>query len=85
MAKTSPGLESRIASAHRCVFFAAEEAARIGADGIEEDLRAILAELHRVGMDCLRGKNRNSLLRDSLELRAPGSTYQGPPRTRRLA
>jgi hypothetical protein len=82
MAKTSPGLESRIASAHRVVFFAAEEAARIGADSIEEDLRQIQNEIHRVGMDCLRGGNRNSLLRESLELRVPGSTYERPPITR---
>jgi hypothetical protein len=35
-----------------------------------------------VGMDCLRGGNRNSLLRESLELRSPGSTHRPPPVTR---
>jgi hypothetical protein len=76
MAKTSAGLESRIASAHKIVFFAAEEAARIGADGTEEDLRAIQAEIHRVGMDLLRGKARGSLLQQSLDLRSGGPGVQ---------
>jgi hypothetical protein len=48
--------ETRLASAHRALFYATAQAEQMGDDGAAEDLRQIAREIQRLAEASLKGK-----------------------------